>query len=598
LSVVFGTASLSHLAGVEPILGAFLAGLGLNRLIPQHSTLMNRIRFTGDAIFVPFFLISVGMLVDVRVMAGGLRFWTIATAMLATVLFTKWLAAVFMRPVLGYTRDATGVLFGITIAQAAATLAATMVGHDIGLFDDTVVNATIVMIFGTCILAPFITEGAGARLADQIRDDDRCCPEPRQRIIVALRQPDATPYLMDLALLIRDAGSGQPIHPLIVVEDGERASTHVVQAERLLSDAVVLLSAADVPATPLTRIDLSVPSGILRARREIRATDVIIGWADPSFTLTFLFGTVQENLLTEPGYTLLVSRILSPLNTCRRVLLIIPPGTEREPAFPVTLRRTHRLARQLDAPVTVLTPALHQNAVARRIRVVESRMDVTFHPLPEWSLLIPKLDPFLQETDLIILCGSQTGTQTGQRPYRNLPGKIAQRFPRASLVVIHPAALDDEPSSTPPIESEKGLDATLHYELTHLTGEHLQDAILSILSGFLQILPGVTRDTLHAKLMQDAIELMPGLVMMHAETEMVTTSAVVIGVNRDGLCWPDGTRGVHVLVLLIDPPGRDAGDHLQNLSAVARMFHDPAIIDDIRAAQTIDDIRHTLHPNS
>ena len=121
LATVFGCAALSHLAGSEPIVGAFLAGLALNRLIPHHSTLMNRIQFTGEAVFVPFFLLSVGMLLDLRVFAGGPRAWAVALAMVVTVHVTKWLAAEATR-LLGYSRDQARLVFGLSVPQAAATL--------------------------------------------------------------------------------------------------------------------------------------------------------------------------------------------------------------------------------------------------------------------------------------------------------------------------------------------------------------------------------------------------------------------------------------------------------------------------------------------
>ncbi|MDP3461029.1 MAG: cation:proton antiporter, partial [Hyphomonas sp.] len=203
LAVVFAISAASKYAGSEPIVGAFLAGLALNRLIPHNGTLMNRIQFTGEAIFIPFFLLSVGMLLDVHIFFGGFQAWLVAVSMVATVIGGKWLAAWLAGRILGYNRDQSMLIFGLSVPQAAATLAATIVGFEIGLFDEFVVNGAIMMIFVTCILAPIVVQkfGRAVAVAETITPVDLDLV-PARRILIGCSGEAVSLRLAELAILM------------------------------------------------------------------------------------------------------------------------------------------------------------------------------------------------------------------------------------------------------------------------------------------------------------------------------------------------------------------------------------------------------------
>ncbi len=105
MAMLCASAYLSYYARMEPIIGAFLAGAALNRLIPEQSALMNRLKFAGNALFIPFFLISVGMLVDPEAITGNFRSWLLAGAMVFTVIASKWLATKLAGAWFGYNRE-------------------------------------------------------------------------------------------------------------------------------------------------------------------------------------------------------------------------------------------------------------------------------------------------------------------------------------------------------------------------------------------------------------------------------------------------------------------------------------------------------------
>lgn len=440
LATVFGCAALSHLAGSEPIVGAFLAGLALNRLIPHHSTLMNRIQFTGEAVFIPFFLLSVGMLLDLRVFAGGARAWAVALAMVVTVHVTKWLAAEATR-LLGYSRDQARLVFGLSVPQAAATLAATIVGYDIGLFDDAVVNGAILMILTSCVIAPLVVEHHGRRLALIEERESAEGDTAGQRIVVALSRRSATAPLLELAMLIRDRAQHQPVYPLVVIADKGKASTSngVARAEKVLDSAVAQLAAADVAARPVTRLDFSLAAGILRARRELLGTDVIVGLSERTTAPEFFFGSMLKKLLDDRDYTLLVSRCLTPLNTCNRVLLVLPPDADHEAGFGRAAGIVRQLAHQVGAVLAVMAEQRSDESIRKRMAALKPAVDFRFLPLDNWAALMPTLDTEVGAADLVVLYGTRTGSLAWRVTMSSLPDRLADRYPDTNLLMIYPA---------------------------------------------------------------------------------------------------------------------------------------------------------------
>ena len=436
LAVVFGCASLSHAAGSEPIVGAFLAGLALNRLIPHNGPLMNRIQFTGEAIFVPFFLLSVGMLLDVRVFLSDWRAWMVAVAMLLTVITTKWLAAQISSKILGYNKAQARVVFGLSLAQAAATLAATVVGFDIGLFDDSVVNGAIVMILVTCVIAPWHVERYGRKMVQNMAAGMEPAATEQQRILTALSERAPSHHLLDLAMLLRKPEQGQAVYPITVVEDNGDASVQVSSAERVLDDAVSYLSQAEVPSTPLARIDLNLASGILKARRDLNATEVLMGWSEQSRAPEFFFGSLMQNLLRDRNFSLVVLRPREPLNTTRRMLVAIPPEADLEPGFHAGVRLIKQLSRQLSAPALVMTPEKGSDRMLQRMKALRPDCDLSLDKLQSWPMLLDSLEERYRDGDLVVLMGARQGGPAWLHAMTRLPEAIAEQFPQTNFLLM------------------------------------------------------------------------------------------------------------------------------------------------------------------
>jgi Kef-type K+ transport system membrane component KefB len=157
MAVMLLASLLAQLIGLEAILGAFLAGLVLNRYIPKRSALMNRIEFVGNAVFIPYFLIGVGMLININVILKGWNVAWIALNMIVVALVCKWLAVYIAQRLYGFDKVERMLMFGLTSGKAAATIAATMVGYQYGLISEDVMNGAVLMILGCCAIASIAT---------------------------------------------------------------------------------------------------------------------------------------------------------------------------------------------------------------------------------------------------------------------------------------------------------------------------------------------------------------------------------------------------------------------------------------------------------
>ncbi|MEE0990964.1 MAG: cation:proton antiporter, partial [Paludibacteraceae bacterium] len=336
LAMVFLSSFLAKMAGVEYIIGAFLAGVTLNRLVPRRSPLMNRIDFVGNAIFIPFFLISVGMIVNFKVIFDG--YLTIVTAIVMTVVATlaKYLAAKLTQKVYKMEPEEGTMIFGLSNAQAAATLAAVTIaynlvigttteGSEIRLLSEEILNGTIVMILATCTISSIFTEKAAKKLAlktDLETSENNYNPE--NRILIPVSNPETLDSLMELALLIKEKKDNQPVYALKVVDDFQNADK-VTQGKKLLDRAANIGAGADVKVKRISRYDLNISSGICNVVKEKNISDVVLGLHRKSTVSDSFFGNMTDSLLSGVNRMIYIYKSVQPMSTIKRLVVATPP---------------------------------------------------------------------------------------------------------------------------------------------------------------------------------------------------------------------------------------------------------------------------------
>jgi hypothetical protein len=437
LAMVFAAAFLAELAGVEAIIGAFLAGVALNRLVPHTSPLMNRIEFVGNTIFVPFFLISVGMLVDVRVLFQGTEALLVAATMIGVAVSCKWLAAFLTQKIFGYSAEERGLIFGLSNSQAAATLAAVLVGFNLGLLNEAVLNGTVLMILVTCLISSFATEASSRKLAAAESDQIVDVSQEQNRILVPIANPATTEQLMDLAIMIKNPQSQEPIFPLVVVQDDEDVQQRVAASYQKMEWAIKHAAATETAVQVVSRVDLNVASGIVRAIKELMITEVVIGWNAQMSTQQRVFGTVLDHLLHTSRQMILVSRLVHPLNVAENIVVIVPPHAELETGFVRWLRTLTSLSKQTGSPLHFFAAQATLNTIEPIIQATKPAVEAVSHLFEDWEDFLV-LSREVKTADLLVIVSARHGSVSYNKYLDSIPRKLAQYFESTSFVIVFP----------------------------------------------------------------------------------------------------------------------------------------------------------------
>ena len=449
LAMVFLGGGLMSMAGMEGILGAFLVGIVLNPLIPRVSPLMNRLEFVGNALFIPYFLIGVGMIIDIRSLFAGGTALKVAVVMTVVATLSKWLAAFGTQKIFGMSRDERGMMFGLSNAQAAATLAAVLVGHEIimdngeRLLNDDVLNGTVVMILFTCIISSLATDWFGRRLAV---GGQPAFPEQaghKERILIPVANPDTIENLVNLGLVIKKPRSGGEFVALNVNLDSQVSASRAESGRRNLEKAAMIAAAADVNVSMVSRYDTSVSSGIIHTIKEYSATDVIIGLHQKSGFLDSFFGALTNNLLKGTNLEVMVARFTMPLNTVKGILAIVPPMAEYEAGFSRWTMHLFRMSGQLGCRITFVS---EKDTIARiRNKAANSghAPSVRYETVEKLSLQ-EQMSRQIAPDDIFIVASARSGTISYDPVLDRIPQFLLKNASIRNFIILYPEQVDME----------------------------------------------------------------------------------------------------------------------------------------------------------
>jgi Kef-type K+ transport system membrane component KefB len=441
LSVVFFAAFLAEVAGVEPIIGAFMAGLALNKLIPHSSALMNRIEFIGNSLFIPFFLISVGMVVDISVILSGPTALIVAGTLSVVALASKWLAAWFTQLVFKYSNAQRQLIFGLSSAHAAATLAVILVGFNAGILDKNVLNGTIILIFITCIVASFATEKAAKRIVIETEGDTDILNQNQEAKSEHLLLPIANvanmEKLLELAIFMKDKKSSNPISVLSVVSNDDEAEINLLKARHRLEKFVKQASASETKVNVITTLDFNVASGISRVSREIWADLIVLGWPQRAGFIDKLIGEKLDAILTNTDKTIFICHLENPLVFHKRIVMAVPPLAEHEKGFRLWVTKMARLANELSVPILLVGSETMKTAVGKCLKTARLGTSITLHTQADWDEL-PIDEKIIRTDDLVVLTAARKGSTSYSGAFENWPQRFERQFPINSRFVIYP----------------------------------------------------------------------------------------------------------------------------------------------------------------
>ena len=468
LAMVFLGAGLMEFVGMEGILGAFLAGLVLNRLIPHVSPLMNHLEFVGNALFIPYFLIGVGMLINLRVIFGHGDALKVAAVMIVMALTGKWIACWLTQKIYKMSVLERNLMYGLSNAQAAATLAAVLVGYNIflpngeRLLNDDVLNGTVLLILVTCIVSSLITERAARKVAMDDSEPEKESSTEAEKILISLANPNTIEDMMNLSLVIRDTKLKDNLLALNVINDDNTSDNLRIRSKRYLEKAAMTTTAANVPLKQLTRYDLNIASGIIHSVKENEVTSIITGLHRKVNITDSYFGMLTENLLKGLNCEIIISKFLIPVNTIKRIVIAVPPKAEYESGFPRWMEHFCRMGSILGCRVHFFA---NERTLMRLQQLVKKKFSGTpteFSMLEEWGDLL-LLTGQVNYDHLFVVISARRGSISYDPSFERLPAQLSKYFSNNSLIILYPDQFGD-PQEIVSFSDPRGYNESQHYE--------------------------------------------------------------------------------------------------------------------------------------
>lgn len=358
LVMTFLCAAAAEYVGLQGVLGAFLAGIMFARYIPATVPLMRHLDFVGNALFIPYFLIGVGMLINLPLVFGDRgSVWGIVIIVLiglvgkaAGVLAAQW--------AIGFDRQARNLMIGLTSGHAAGALAMVMVGREVMLADNTllandlVLNASVLLILVSCIFSAVVTNTAARQIVQQQATTEEP-PTDEDRLLVVLASERTMTEMVNLSLMMRPHRSVAPIVgvKLVIDEaDGERARD---AAREMVKQAARQMSVAGVGMKKVVRSGINFVTALSYTFKDFDASEILMAVTDRDDT------DPEERRNTDMAQALaqavnnqiVLLRLTQPLNTLRQIHVMVPREAELEVGFHRWLRHVCRLARALDCTV-------------------------------------------------------------------------------------------------------------------------------------------------------------------------------------------------------------------------------------------------------
>ena len=442
LALVFLGGGLMEFVGMEGILGAFLVGLVLNREIPPNGPLMSHIEFLGNALFIPYFLIGVGMIINVSAFGD----WGVVIVALVMILCGtggKWLAALIHQKIYGMQPNERRLMFGLSSARAAATLAIVLVGYEIILPDgshllgDEVLNASMFLILASCIVSSIVTEDASRRIVlsgeANVQDVQN---QNNDHILVALNNPDTVSALTNVALMLRTSSATGALTAInVVLEDNEETQS---QGRRSLENAARISAAANVKMQTHCRWSVNPVTGISHAAREYDASDILVGLHEKARISDSFFGRFAEDLIAAVKQQVIVCRTMAPIYTVRRIHIVAPPKGQLDPGFRHWVHRVVTLAKHINARMTIYGSRSTLQALQELWEEKKYTVEVALTYYHDWDDFV-SVASRMHSYDLIVFILAQRGTPWRHAYHNLVPEQLERHFSARSMMVIVPA---------------------------------------------------------------------------------------------------------------------------------------------------------------
>ncbi|MBP7857037.1 MAG: cation:proton antiporter [Prevotella sp.] len=451
LSMMFLGALMMEIVHLEGLLGAFLTGLVLNRYIPRVSRLMYNLEFVGNAIFIPYFLIGVGMLVDVRTLLGGWTTLKVAGIMIIVALLSKWIASLMTQKIFRLKVLEREMIFGLSNAQAGATLAAVLVGYNLimpngeRLFNNDVLNGTIILILVTCIYSSVTTERAAKKMVLRRRDT---LPEKTvtddEQILIPMNYPEIADNLMSMGIMMRNKKLNRGLIGLNVVMEDRQTQVNLDKGRKLLDHMKQYATSMNVMMQTQVRISNNIAHGIIHAFNEYQASEIIIGLHTHWDVSTKFWGDFHQSLFNGLSRQIIMAYIKQPLNTIRRIQVAVPSRAQYEYGFYRWIERLARLGETLECRMIFHARKDTLALIAEYMNNRHQNVRTEYMEMEHWNEM-PILASTIAEDHLFVVVTARKGSVSYKNALERLPQELRDHVKQTNLMIIFPDQYSDDP---------------------------------------------------------------------------------------------------------------------------------------------------------
>jgi len=339
--MLVGASSLfAELLGFEAIIGAFIAGMALSRSVPKSSMLMHHIDFVGNILFIPIFLIGIGMLINIRILFTETTIWTTFLALAIAALVSKWLAAFFIQKMMGYNSSQRDLIFGLTGSRAATAIAVMLIGFESSIIPEHLLDTTVLIILISCIFGSILVDRTGKKIAMNIRVDEKV--KAGNAMLVPIANPSTMAPLVELAIRMQDKIHHWPIYLLSIIHDDMSSRGNMTRIRNLLESNISEFNNLSESIRVITRVDLSVSGGIVRAAKEYMTSEILLGWGGMKAASSRLLGSVFDQLFKETQVLYVCNGNISQVEI-ETMRILLPELIDHEKSFDLIMNRISRL---------------------------------------------------------------------------------------------------------------------------------------------------------------------------------------------------------------------------------------------------------------
>lgn len=600
ITALFVAVHFSHMIGLEPIIGAFLAGLTLNPLIPEKGILMNRIQFVGNSLFIPFFLISVGMLINPIVLFTNQEAILVSIVMILIALISKDIAARIFAKSAKFSNDERFLIYGMSVNQAAATLAAVLVGYNIGIFSEAILSGTIMMIVATSLVGSLVTQKYSRRIVLSQDSTSKDIPSKMSlnRILVPLLKEKDVATLMDFSFLLHHKGSHEPLYPLHVSFEGNNVEQGLVEGEAILAKASVRANSNQKVSIPLNKIDSNVSAAILRTIQEQRINKLILGWSENGHFINSFYETTTEQVAKYCTEMILITRLVKPISITKRIILLVPPYLSKQAGFLDTINSLNVLKNEISAEWLIIS----EEETYQEIKGLFAKSkDVKYKAVKSWKTVIPLIKTDLNDTDLLIQLLARKGSIAWRMSFDQLANSLAKKFSENNLIAVYPYLYTDRQTNHPNKEEELKMEeqyldniiplSHIYFNLQENNPEKVFADIFqtNLFGNSKQIVDELT------KVLHDyPLELTNDIVLIHTRTNLVDDYKAFVAVNQSAFSIPKIDDPHKIMIILLSPEDKSTQSHLNILSQISRTVTQDKFISSLLMANDLEEFQKAL----